>query len=150
MAVPRHQLVDPTTPGYYHCITRCVRRAFLCGADPLSGRSFDHRKTWIESRLIELAEIFAVGLYACAVMSNHVHAVAHVEAAHHGLRQRPSYPRSDIAQHRTSPVSIGVFRSLALRLRSGAQILETPRVDSSSFVGYFTRAHSHAGSNGTR
>ena len=60
MAVPRHQLVDPTTPGYYHCITRCVRRAFLCGLDPLSGRSFDHRKSWIESRLIELAEIFGL------------------------------------------------------------------------------------------
>ncbi len=56
MAAPRHQLVDPTAPGYYHCVTRCVRRAFLCGADPLSGQSFEHRKSWIESRLIELAQ----------------------------------------------------------------------------------------------
>jgi REP element-mobilizing transposase RayT len=79
MAAPRHQLVDPAAPGYYHCVTRCVRRAFLCGLDQLSGRSFDHRKTWIESRLIELAGIFAVGLYAYAVMSNHVHAVIHVD-----------------------------------------------------------------------
>lgn len=79
MAAPRHQLVDPAAPGYYHCVTRCVRRAFLCGTDPFSGRSFDHRKTWIESRLIDLAGIFAVGLYAYAVMSNHVHAVIHVD-----------------------------------------------------------------------
>ena len=81
MAAPRHQLVDPATAGYYHCVTRCVRRAFLCGADPLSGRNFDHRKSWIESRLIELAGLFAVGLYAYAVMSNHVHAVIHVDPA---------------------------------------------------------------------
>jgi hypothetical protein len=81
MAAPRHQLVDPATAGYYHCVTRCVRRAFLCGADPLSGRNLDHRKSWIELRLIELAGIFAVGLYAYAVMSNHVHAVIHVDPA---------------------------------------------------------------------
>ena len=93
MAVPRHQLVDPTTPGYYHCITRCVRRAFLCGLDPLSGRSFDHRKTWIESRLIELAEIFGVGLYAYAVMSNHVHAVVHVDPG-----TAAGWPDSEVAE----------------------------------------------------
>ena len=81
MAAPRHQLVDPATAGYYHCVTRCVRRAFLCGTDPLSGQCFDHRKSWIESRLIELAGVFAVGLYAYAVMSNHVHAVIHVDPA---------------------------------------------------------------------
>lgn len=79
MAAPCHQLVEPSVPGYYDCITRCVRRAFLCGLDPLSGRSFDHRKAWIESRPIELAGNFAFGLYAYAVMSNHVHAVIHVD-----------------------------------------------------------------------
>ena len=79
MAAPCHQLVEPSVPGYYDCITRCVRRAFLCGLDPLSGRSFDHRKARFESRLIQLAGAFAFGLYAYAVMSNHVHAVIHVD-----------------------------------------------------------------------
>ena len=37
---------DPTEVGIYHCINRCVRRAFLCGQDPLTGQSFEHRKTW--------------------------------------------------------------------------------------------------------
>jgi REP element-mobilizing transposase RayT len=78
MTYPRLQTVDPGTPGFFHCISRCVRRAFLCGEDVYSGRSYEHRKAWVEERLLTLAECFAVGLYAYAVMSNHVHIVLHV------------------------------------------------------------------------
>lgn len=48
---------------------------WLCGFDALTGQSFEHRRDWIEHRLRELADIFAVGLYAYAVMSNHVRVV---------------------------------------------------------------------------
>ncbi|MBL0163463.1 MAG: transposase [Xanthomonadales bacterium] len=79
MTTARCHLVDPDAPGFYHCISRCVRRAWLCGIDPYNGASYEHRRTWVEQRLLELAEIFAVGVYAYAVMSNHVHVVLQID-----------------------------------------------------------------------
>ena len=35
----------------FHAYTRCVRRAFLCGNDTLTGKSFDHSKQWVQERL---------------------------------------------------------------------------------------------------
>jgi REP element-mobilizing transposase RayT len=79
MTSPRSHLVDPTAAGFYHCMSRCVRRAFLCGEDAATGRSYEHRKQWVEDRLLELAEVFAVGIYAYAVMSNHLHVVVYID-----------------------------------------------------------------------
>jgi REP element-mobilizing transposase RayT len=75
MTYPRSQLVSDDEPGFYHCVSRCVRRAFLCGRDSLSGRSFEHRQQWIENRIFALAESFAVSVFAYAIMSNHFHIV---------------------------------------------------------------------------
>jgi hypothetical protein len=107
MTYPRLQTVDPQTPGFFHCVSRCVRRAFLCGHDVYSGRSYEHRKTWVEDRLLALAECFAVGLYAYAVMSNHVHVVLHVdpqEASAWSGRDL-GHPRSDLSGRDLRPRS---------------------------------------------
>jgi len=79
MAIPRKYLVDDSTPGFYHCISRCVRRAYLCGDDPITGHNCDHRKAWLETRMLELASIFSVELYAYAIMDNHYHLVLYLD-----------------------------------------------------------------------
>lgn len=79
MPQPRYRLVDTQTTPYYHCISRCVRRAFLCGYDRSSRKNFDHRKQWILDRIKELSSIFAIDVCAYAIMSNHFHLVLHVD-----------------------------------------------------------------------
>jgi len=75
MTRARRELVDIETTPYYHCICRCVRRAFLCGEDSFTGKSYEHRKPWVLKRLRFLQSIFSVELCAYAIMSNHYHLV---------------------------------------------------------------------------
>ena len=79
MGYPRHFFVPPTTPGTYHCVSRCVRRAFLCGEDVLTGQSYEHRRRWLEERILELARVFAVAIHGYAVMSNHFHLIVETD-----------------------------------------------------------------------
>ena len=73
MTVPRSELVDLEVTPYYHCISRCVRRARLCGD------GFEYRKQWIEDRLELLASIFAVSVSSFSVLDNHLHVVLRLE-----------------------------------------------------------------------
>lgn len=73
MALPRHTLIDPDRPGCFHLVSRCVRRAFLCG----DGN--EHRRQWIEDGLRLAAGAFAVDILAFAVMTNHLHIVVRTD-----------------------------------------------------------------------
>ena len=81
---PRADTVQLDQVGVYHCWNRCVRRAFLCGVDPVTGRDYEYRRDWICGRQENLAALFAVEIGFRSELSNHLHVI---------LRTRP-----DIAQ----------------------------------------------------
>jgi len=79
MTRARRSQIDLTSTSYYHLISRCIRRSFLCGDDEYSGQNFDHRKTWLKERIKELSSIFSINICAYAIMSNHYHLVIKVD-----------------------------------------------------------------------
>ena len=76
----RREMIDPSGVQVCHAIRRCVRRAFLCGDDPVSGESYEHRRQWIRNRLEFLASVFGIDCLTYAITSNHIHLI---------LRSRP-------------------------------------------------------------
>lgn len=75
MTIARKELVRAGHPGVYHCTSRCVRQAHLCGEDHSSGKNYEYRREWIVDRLGVLVEIFALDVLAYAAMNNHLHVV---------------------------------------------------------------------------
>jgi len=73
MTVARSRLVDVGVTRWYHCVSRCVRRAFLLAEGELD------RKQWIEDRLKELADIFSVSVGGFAVLDNHLHVLVRLD-----------------------------------------------------------------------
>ena len=76
----RKDIVREGEIGTYHCWSRCVQRAFLCGYDPVTEQDFDYRRDWIESLLAYLAGVFALDVGNFNILSNHLHVL---------LRTRP-------------------------------------------------------------
>jgi hypothetical protein len=79
MPRPRRTQISVEDTPWYHCCSRVIRRAFLSGYDRYSGKNYDHRRGWIESRLFELEAVFAIDVAAFAVMSNHLHVVLRID-----------------------------------------------------------------------
>jgi hypothetical protein len=76
----RAEVFCPSEVAVIHVINRCVRRCFLMGEDPVSGKNFDHRKQWLENRLHRMAACFGIDLLCYSILSNHFHLI---------LRSRP-------------------------------------------------------------
>jgi hypothetical protein len=75
MTISRSRLVDTTVSLWYHCVSRCVRKAHLLGSDATT----PGRKDWIEKRLVELDQIFAVSVGGFSLMDNHLHLLLRID-----------------------------------------------------------------------
>jgi len=51
MTQSRRSQISLQDTCYYHLISRCVRRAFLCGVDNYTQKSFEHRRQWMVGRI---------------------------------------------------------------------------------------------------
>lgn len=74
MTSARSKSVDPKISRWYHCFSRCVRQAFLL-------RQGDKRKQWIEDRLREVVQAFAVSVGSFAILDNHFHLLLRLDPA---------------------------------------------------------------------
>ncbi|WP_119393786.1 transposase [Salinibius halmophilus] len=81
MTIARSQIIQLAETLFYHCVSRCVRRAFLCGVDQVSQQSFEHRRAWLIERIHLLASVFTIDVAGYAIMSNHYHLILHVNHA---------------------------------------------------------------------
>jgi REP element-mobilizing transposase RayT len=80
MTVARNQQICVEETPYYHIVSRCVRRAYLCGEDHVSGKSFEHRRQWLIDRIKQVTSVFAIDVCSYAIMSNHFHIVLKVNS----------------------------------------------------------------------
>ena len=94
MTRPRKEQVSISDTPYYHIVSRCVRRSFLCGTDSSTGKSYEHRRLWIENRIRLLASIFGIDICAYAIMSNHLHIVVKLAPS-----RIDSLSSTEVAQH---------------------------------------------------
>lgn len=74
MTQPRSQIVDTSVTCWYHCISRCVRSAFL-----LAENGSFHRKEWIDNRIKELESIFAISVAGFSILDNHLHMLIRID-----------------------------------------------------------------------
>ena len=79
MGYARQYQVSLKDTPYYHCMARCVRRAWLYGYDQYARKDYSHRKAWIIDRLGLLSRLFAIEVCAYAMMSNHYHTVLFID-----------------------------------------------------------------------
>lgn len=72
MPIARRRIVNPAVTRWYHCISECVRQTCLLSADP-------KRQRWLEHRLEELVQIFAIAVSGFSIMGNHLHTLIRLD-----------------------------------------------------------------------
>jgi len=59
--------------------------------DANTGQSFEHRRQWIEDKLLDISQLFAIDICAYAIMSNHYHVVLYIDK-----EQADNWNRDDV------------------------------------------------------
>jgi REP element-mobilizing transposase RayT len=111
MTRARKAKVSLAETPYYHCVARCVRRAWLCGQDEYTGKDYSHRKDWVLDRLRASTQTFAIEVCAFAVMSNHFHVVLFVD-----IKRAQEWTEQQVIKRWTSMYALP---TLVERYRSG-------------------------------
>ena len=119
MTTARTQLIRPEVTPYYHCVSRCVRRSFLCGQDNMTGKSYEHRRAWVEQRMLSLASMYCIRICSYAIMSNHYHLVAYIDKEAALSLTDSEVVERWCSQHKTPPI---IQRWLAGQLSSKAEL----------------------------
>ena len=123
MTRPRKELVSISDTPYYHIVSRCVRRTFLCGFDRETNTDYEHRKQWIVDRLQLLSSLFSINLCSYAVMSNHYHLVVHIEP-----ERSETWSNKEVAQRWTTlyqgPILVQQWLSGALLNKAQQQTVD--------------------------
>lgn len=121
MVTARKHQINLSETLYYHCIGRCVRRAFLYGDDPLTQRNYNHRKTWLINQLKALCSVFSIRICAYAVMSNHYHLVLRVD-------------KEAAAQLSDKEIILRYKQIPLLRMHGILKVIDEEKIDEGSFT----------------
>jgi len=73
MVIPRRYLMSEHKVSLIHVVSRVVRKSWLLGTDPKTGKNYNHRKVWFKNRLRFLAQQFSIEVCGYAILSNHSH-----------------------------------------------------------------------------
>jgi hypothetical protein len=87
MVMPRKRQISLADTPYYHSISRCIRRSFLCGEDKLTNQKFEHRRLLIEEELLSLSYVFSIDISVYAVMSNHYQVIFCIDLTKQSIGQ---------------------------------------------------------------
>ena len=102
MTTARSDLMPPGQSGTFHIVARCVRRSFLWGIDTYTDQNYDHRKTWVEQRILLLSNAFAASHLHLVIANRPAAATAwsELEVAERWLRIYPPKYAKDAPANR--------------------------------------------------
>jgi hypothetical protein len=138
----RKDIVRQGEIGTYHCWSRCVQQAFLCGYDHYRQHDFSYRRGWIEDLLAYQARLFAVDVGSYSILSNHLHAILRTRPdiaagwcdEELALRWKMAWPSFEDGRWMCEPSEAGVNQLLA-----SPEKIEQIRVNLSSLSWFLAR-----------